>query len=94
MIILTENQLDTIATVIALAITIGVIWLTIATTWIIIKTTIKILKKLFCKKKTTKGLTESKDWLTRSMAKQEIRIQNSLPPLTQKKRVKQIKKRI
>lgn len=37
-------------------------------------------------RKPKKDLTKSNDWLTRSMAKQEIRFQNAMPPILEEKK--------
>lgn len=76
------EPISIIATLIEIAIIIAVF---ILPPILIIRGIVALIKKIL-KKNQKQDLTQSKDWLTRAQARQEIRFQNSLPPLLSKQK--------
>lgn len=81
---LTEDQINLLIGLIIISICIYLIYIVIRTIFRIIKWILRSIWSLLTGKRKYEDPLQSKDWLVRAQARQEIRFQNSLPPLTSK----------
>lgn len=78
---LTEEQLTTLIAIVVLIVLLYLVFLILRTIFRIIKWLFRSIRYLFTGKRYYVDPLHSNDWLTRAQARQEIRFQNSLPPL-------------
>lgn len=88
MIIIDEK---TMATLIIILVILGILFL-IRTVFCFIKWILSSICRLFIGKPKRKNPLESDNWLTRAQARQKIRFENSLPPITPKQKPRKHRK--